>query len=550
MNRTKNFLFPFLYFLVAPIIFFKKEFIWSKFLVFSLSNTFFLLLITIKGKKENSLSYPFVAWAIFTIFSFLSFVYAEDWYRSFTVILVYFSLLTFLFITEILSPDEKISLVFLSLSSMIVALIGIMQKFGILMKPYYTKYGEIDISSTFGLSNFSAEYIAVAGAFSYSLLRQNKKLYPLTIATFILGISYIILAQALAGFLGFISAATIYIVFFHRKNFLRALPFFVIFLILLFLFTPAKNFIKRGKSILKMEDAPSLFRIECWKSALKIFKDHPVFGVGAGNFEVYVEKYGSERLEGLTDELNVKTKRTHNDFLEVLSEEGFFGFSLFLLFFGIAFYNSLKNKKEEFLPPMVAYSVISLFSFPVKIIPTAGAFFFSIYLSFRDWKMEKWKVSKLILYPIFLATLLISFFGFRVFKGEYMRRQAIVQTLKGNLHQALFFINKAIEANPYESDLYFLRAQIYHKMKREFPSAIEDLKKFVKRNPYHGKGYYILSLLEYYLMRYKEAAEHMDMAYEYKKLKDKNFYYYAYRIYQSAGFEDKALKALILYKSL
>jgi len=550
MNRIKDYAFPFLYFILTPIFFFKKEFIWSKFFLFSLSNIFFLFLIIINGKREGKFSYPLFIWAVFTIFSLISLIHSPDRYRSALTISIYLSLLIFLYVAEIISPDERISSIFLSLSSLIVALIGIMQKFGILMRPYYTKYGEIDISSTFGLSNFSAEYIAVAGAFSYSLLKQNKTLYPLTIAVVISGISYIILAQALAGFLGFISAALIYLFFCQRRNLLKTLPIIIGLSIFAFLFTPAKNFVKRGASIIKMEDAPSVFRIECWKSALKIFREHPIFGAGSGTFEVYVEKYGSEKLEALTDQLNVKTKRTHNDFLEVLSEGGLFGFFLFLLFFGLGVYNSLENKKGEYLPPMIAYSVISLFSFPVKIIPTAGAFFFSIYLSFRDRKVEKRRILQGILYSLFLLAIFISFAGYRVFMEECMRRQAIVKTLKGDLQQALFFINRAIETNPYESDLYFLRAQIYYKMRREFPSAVEDLKKFVKKNPYHGKAYYILSLLEYYLMRYKEAAEHMDMAYEYKKLKDKNFYFYAYKIYQSAGFEDKALKALILYESL
>lgn len=543
----EKFLLPFLYFFLSPLFFLKKEFIWSKFLIFSFSNILFLTWYLVKYKRANGISYSFIIWAIFTTFSSLSFFHAVDSYRSITLIGIYFSLLTFLFIIEKLPIDERLCSVFLSLSSAVVSIIGIMQSFGILMKPYYTKYGEIDISSTFGLSNFSAEYIAVASGFSYFLLKDGKKFYPLTIASLILGASYIILAGAMAGFLGFLSGFFSYIIFNHRKKFLKAFPFLMLFLLLLFLLTPAKNFIKRGERILKMDDAPSLFRIECWKSALKIFKDHPFFGVGAGNFEVYVEKYGSERLEGLTDSLNVKTKRAHNDFLDVLSEEGFFGFSLFLLFFAIAFYNSLKNKNYKFLPPFVAYSVISLFSFPIRIIPTVGAFFLSVSLSSSDLKSKRKSIFEI---PIFLFTIFFSFFGLRVFEEEYLRRQAIVQTLKGNLPQALFFINRAIEKNPYESDLYFLRAQIYYKMKREFPSAIEDLKKFVKRNPYHGKAYYILSLLEFYLMRYKESAEHMDKAFEWKKLKDKNFYFYAYKIYASAGLEDKALNSLILYKTI
>ncbi len=550
MYKMLKLAFPILYFFILPLFFLKKEFIWSKFLLFSLFNFVFLFFIIIRGKKENQFSYPFIVWALFTIFSLLSLFHTLDPYRSLLIITVYISILIFLLTSETLSPDEKICSIFLSLSSIAVSIIGIMQYFGVFMKPFYTKYGEMDISSTFGLSNFSAEYIAVAGAFSYSLLNYGKKFYPLTIATFIFGISYIILARAMAGFLGFLSSAFFYLIFRYKRNLLKTLPFFAVFLFLVLFFTPAKNFWERGKSILKMEDAPSVFRIECWKSALKIFKDHPVFGAGAGNFEVYVEKYGSEKLEALTDELNVKTKRAHNDFLEILSEEGFTGFLLFILFFGTTFYNALKNKREEFLLPILSYAVISLFSFPSRIMPTTGAFFFSVYLTSKGGKTEKIVGSKTLLFILFILTILISIFGLKVFKGEAMRRQAIVQTLKNNLPKALFFINRAVEINPYESDLYFLRAQIYYKMKREFPSAVEDLKKFVRRNPFHGKAYYILSLLEFYLMRYKDSAEHMDRAFEFKKQNDKNFYFYAYRIYQSAGYEEKALNALILYKSI
>ncbi len=60
--------------------------------------------------------------------------------------------------------------------------------------------------------------------------------------------------------------------------------------------------------------------------ALKIFLDHPVLGVGAGQARLYIAAYGNEgglaKIKG--------TRRAHNMYLEELAETGLIGFAFFM----------------------------------------------------------------------------------------------------------------------------------------------------------------------------------------------------------------------------
>ncbi|MDF3983202.1 O-antigen ligase family protein [Luteibacter sp. PPL201] len=64
-------------------------------------------------------------------------------------------------------------------------------------------------------------------------------------------------------------------------------------------------------------------RVDAWYAGLEMFRDHPLFGVGAGNFTEYNE---------LT---------AHNSFVLVLAETGFAGFVVWLAFVGYGFWMML-----------------------------------------------------------------------------------------------------------------------------------------------------------------------------------------------------------------
>ncbi|MDH5545916.1 MAG: O-antigen ligase family protein [Gammaproteobacteria bacterium] len=85
---------------------------------------------------------------------------------------------------------------------------------------------------------------------------------------------------------------------------------------------------------LKNVDTDMLTRMEIWEISLQIFKDFPLFGVGAGNFATVFPVYESRHM-------SVFVNHVHNDYIQVLVEQGISGFAimaiLILLCIGAAF---------------------------------------------------------------------------------------------------------------------------------------------------------------------------------------------------------------------
>ena len=83
---------------------------------------------------------------------------------------------------------------------------------------------------------------------------------------------------------------------------------------------------------------------------IEIFKDNPLFGIGTGNFNLVAmdtKYFGS--ISG-----------AHNEFVRILAEHGFFGFTFYILFFLTLFYHMLKYRNKI---PMVLIPVIMILAF-------------------------------------------------------------------------------------------------------------------------------------------------------------------------------------------
>jgi O-antigen ligase len=78
-------------------------------------------------------------------------------------------------------------------------------------------------------------------------------------------------------------------------------------------------------------------RSDLWRVAWRMTEDHPLVGVGLGNFPAQSPLYVREPGELVAVGQIVETKqRTHNTYLEMLSETGIVGLLLFLLVLGSA----------------------------------------------------------------------------------------------------------------------------------------------------------------------------------------------------------------------
>jgi O-antigen ligase len=67
-----------------------------------------------------------------------------------------------------------------------------------------------------------------------------------------------------------------------------------------------------------------------WSVASQVVRDHPVAGVGAGNFVVVEPKYTFSNIDLPRVDLVVRPELVHNSYLQVLAELGVIGLALFL----------------------------------------------------------------------------------------------------------------------------------------------------------------------------------------------------------------------------
>lgn len=77
-------------------------------------------------------------------------------------------------------------------------------------------------------------------------------------------------------------------------------------------------------------------RILIWQSAWNMFKDHPILGVGLGQYtENYQQKYISPQAK------EPKLGHAHNNFMQMLAENGIVGFAGFVTMFGYIIFKNL-----------------------------------------------------------------------------------------------------------------------------------------------------------------------------------------------------------------
>lgn len=117
-------------------------------------------------------------------------------------------------------------------------------------------------------------------------------------------------------------------------------------------------------------------RTQLWGRTLDMAKDHPLLGVGPGQWRIVLPRYGGiERRASSEGMVEILPQRPHNDYLWVLSETGLLGLIFYLAFFGVTIFCSLRvmfhsnNTDHRILALLMlfglwGYMVIAVFSFP------------------------------------------------------------------------------------------------------------------------------------------------------------------------------------------
>lgn len=173
--------------------------------------------------------------------------------------------------------------------------------------------------------------------------KQKRKTLFLTIIFFLIGFTGLLLNGTRGAWLAIAVTLPLVTILYDRS--IRKILFLVVFALgtsLVFFNSPQLQ--NRAESITSTTLQSNTERLLMWESAYEMFKDHPVFGVGIGQ---YAPKYLNEYK---SPEAKEKQNHCHNNFLQMLAENGVVGFIGFCLLFGYILLSSLKRALFSYSP--------------------------------------------------------------------------------------------------------------------------------------------------------------------------------------------------------
>ncbi len=247
-------------------------------------------------------------------------------------------------------------------------------------------------------------------------------------------------------------------------------------------------------------------RFTLWSITGSMIVDHPLGGVGPGNWKIHMPSYGMEKLRSRFGNLNFI--RPHNDFLWVFSETGILGFAAFLGIFITAFLFLWKIIQGQQAPEdkllalllgmsVIIYLTVSMFSFPRERIFHSMVLLHSLaalaYL-YQQQTPAKSKAPDKInwhtgAYGLLLLLLLPGLYiGWQRFNGEIHTKKAITAQLQKKWSEQISHVTNAMspwyQIDPSGTPLHLYRGGAKIQLNK-FEEAYTDLKEADRQHPYH-----------------------------------------------------------------
>jgi len=275
-------------------------------------------------------------------------------------------------------------------------------------------------------------------------------------------------------------------------------------------------------------------RLKMWKKTLSMIKDHPLTGVGSGNWKVVIPSYG------LANTVFAKgyfaPDRVHNTYLQITSETGMpgaiFYFGMWILiavtgFIVIRKTNSIDKKILVILmlAGLSAVAVDSVFSFAVERIEHSvymllmAGIILGLYVQetvIPNLKMQP--IKKIILVPVVLLILFNLLLGKKKFDFEDHLKLAIYYNEQKRFPETINEANSAknsfftidVTGNPVE-----LNSGVAYKEMKNYDAALKELKIALVYSPYNNRTYNNLGAVYFDLKQYQNGIDSYKKSLEY-----------------------------------
>jgi len=143
------------------------------------------------------------------------------------------------------------------------------------------------------------------------------------------------------------------ILYFKRKW----APLLLIPIILIILILAPGKIKQRAVSIFSLTNPTNVERINMWKIGMRMFRDHPLFGVGQNMVSDVYPAYNKEKVP--PEEL----PHLHNNILQIAVERGIISLIIFLAFISFALLELLKIKEGDKLTPEAIGAIAVILGF-------------------------------------------------------------------------------------------------------------------------------------------------------------------------------------------
>lgn len=292
-----------------------------------------------------------------------------------------------------------------------VSLLGLLQYNGVHLIP--TAYGDLPVS-TLGNPNFVAHYLELLIPLCAAMLVVRRRLWErlLLAAALALALGHLLVSANRAGWLALVAALFFWILS-HRAATRRFGPqTWTLALIALLLSAPlglvldnvptgqgqtlkqdlvhlGESAWDRALSSFDRENISVAQRLIIWKDTAALIADHPLLGVGPGNFEHYLPAYRSparhQEWKALMGEHTNVAYEAENEYLEFAAESGLPGLAAMLWLLGTVVWSGWRRLQDQqdpvlrtltraCLAGLVATLVHCLFSFNLQDPASATLF--------------------------------------------------------------------------------------------------------------------------------------------------------------------------------
>jgi tetratricopeptide (TPR) repeat protein/O-antigen ligase len=252
-------------------------------------------------------------------------------------------------------------------------------------------------------------------------------------------------------------------------------------------------------------------RFDLWRGTLKLVRDHPLLGVGLGNWEYVYPLYD----DGRTIDPDHSPRRPHNDILWIWAEEGIPGLLAYLALIAsmvaavCRIWRSDRCRKDRLLALACSATVLSVvgagcFSFPSERIPPSMLFWAALGLLLllgrsrelpvlRDGRDTVWRRRAAILIPLLLLGCIwitCKRIGF-----DYYHLRAALAIKQDDGPSMLENGAKAIAYGPFDHQAFIAEGN-GHLALGDYLAATRSYKRCLDYHPNFGNAYSNLALAE------------------------------------------------------